>query len=287
MMYTTLMSATALREALQTSAPVSVFDCGFDLVKPEAGRSAYLAQHIPGAQYLHLDEDLSAAKNGRNGRHPLPTREAFAQRMRARGLNDHTQVVAYDTAGGMFAVRLWWMLRWIGHEAVAVLDGGWPAWQAAGGGTEAGTPSGPGAVPGTLTLRPSLVRTVAREDLMHNLHSAEHLVIDARSPDRFRGENETLDPVGGRIPGAVNRFFKDNLDPEGRFKPAVQLRAEFEALGSGRDAHRWVASCGSGVTACHNLLAMAVAGLEGAALYPGSWSEWSAWPDAPVATGAP
>ena len=262
---------------------VTVFDCSFDLFDPAAGRRAHEAGHVPGAQHIDLDRDLSGVKTGRNGRHPLPDRASFATRMQAFGLDDDTPVVAYDNAGGMYAARLWWMLRWAGHGTVAVLDGGLAGWKAAGG--EVVTVATPAAPAGTFSLRPSLVATVDRGALLDNLHNPARLVVDARAADRFRGENETLDPVGGRIPGAVNRFYRDNLGADGRFKPAAQLRAEYQAIAAGRAPESLVMQCGSGVTACHNLLALESAGLPGAALYPGSWSEWSAWPDAPIATG--
>jgi thiosulfate/3-mercaptopyruvate sulfurtransferase len=186
--------------------------------------------------------------------------------------------------GGMYAARLWWMLRWVGHGAAAVLDGGVGAWKAAGQALETTTPATPPA--GHFSLRPSLVSTIGYDELEANIDSQARLVLDARAPDRFRGENETLDPIGGHIPGAKNRLFRDNLGADGRFKPAAQLRSEFDAITGGLPASRLVNQCGSGVTACHNLLAMEVAGLTGAALYPGSWSEWSAQPGAPIATGA-
>jgi thiosulfate/3-mercaptopyruvate sulfurtransferase len=280
-----LLVQPAELDALVRAVPrrVAVLDCSFDLVNPAAGRRAHEAAHVPGARHVDLEADLSGAKTGRNGRHPLPERSDFAVRMRSFGLDDDTPVVAYDNAGGMYAARLWWMLRWAGHADVAVLDGGLAAWKAAG--LEVAT--GPAvAVPvGRFTLRPSLTTAVDRQALLDNLRRPARLVVDARAADRFRGENETLDPVGGRIPGAVNRFYRDNLGPDGRFKPASQLRADYEAVAAGRPPASLVMQCGSGVTACHNLLALEVAGLPGAALYPGSWSEWSAWPDAPIATG--
>jgi thiosulfate/3-mercaptopyruvate sulfurtransferase len=284
MSYTTLIQSPELDTLLRTAASRTVvFDCSFDLAKPAAGWQQHAAGHVPGAQYLSLDEDLSGARTGRNGRHPLPSREGFAERLAARGVADDSQVVVYDAAGGMYAARAWWMLRWAGHEAVALLDGGLAGWTAAGLPLETTPPAPRGR--GGFTLRPSLAASVDREALRAQLDSSARLVVDARASDRFRGENETLDPIGGHIPGARNRFFRDNLGPDGRFKPAAQLRAEFDAVTGGRAAAEVVQSCGSGVTACHNLLAMEVAGLSGAALYPGSWSEWSAWPDAPIATG--
>ncbi|AZG07489.1 sulfurtransferase [Pigmentiphaga sp. H8] len=284
MSFSTLISAQALHALLQSSSPAVVCDCSFDLADTGAGERAHAAAHIPGARYIHLDRDLSGAKTGNNGRHPLPRREDFAGLMARLGVSDTTQVVCYDTAGGAMAARLWWLLRWAGHEAVAVLDGGLAAWREAGYPLESGQPAAP--APGTFTLRPPLVATATYEDVRANLDApAPRLVVDARAPDRFRGQNETLDAVGGHIPGAANRFLRDNLQPDGRFKPAAQLRSEFEAVLGGTPADRVISQCGSGVTACHNLLAMEVAGLSGAVLYPGSWSEWSSRPGSPIATG--
>lgn len=285
--WTTLISCADLHALRQDPGRHSVLiDCSFDLADPAAGRAAYHQSHLPGAFYLHLDNELSGEKTGRNGRHPLPDPDALTARLRALGVNDDTQVVVYDAQGGMYAARAWWLLRWIGHEAVAVLDGGKQAWVAAGLPLESGTTPEPEAhAGGNLTRRPSLAGTVDADTLMANLQSPSLLVVDARAPDRFRGENETLDPVGGHIPGAVNRCFKDNLQPDGRFKPAEALRGEFGGVLGATPAERAVMQCGSGVTACHNLLALEVAGLSGAALYPGSWSEWCADPARPVATG--
>jgi thiosulfate/3-mercaptopyruvate sulfurtransferase len=267
----------------QASANVLIADCSFELTDPSAGRRAYEAGHLPGAVYVHLEESLSAPKTGRNGRHPLPERADFARRMAALGADDDTLVVACDNAGGMYAARLWWMLRWAGHAACAVLDGGVAAWKAEGLPIEAGPPAARAA--GGFTLRNPLVTAVDYAAVRADLAQGERLVVDARAADRFRGENETLDPIGGHIPGARNRPFRDNLGADGRFKPAAALRAEFAQLLGDRPVSSVVSQCGSGVTACHNLLAMEVAGLHGAALYPGSWSEWSAQPGAPIATG--
>ena len=284
MPFDTLISADELAAVQSSGTALMLLDCSFELSDLQAGQRAYAAGHIPGARYLHLEHDLSTDKTGRNGRHPLPSRESFARTMAALGLHAGTQVVAYDNAGGMYAARLWWMLRWAGHQAVAVLDGGIAGWKASGRGLSTDAPA---ALPvGNFGLAPSLVSTVSYDEVRANLDAPGRLVLDARAPDRFRGENETMDPVGGHIPGARNRLFKDNLGPDGRFKPPAQLRQEFDAITGGRPASELINQCGSGVTACHNLLAMEVAGLRGAALYPGSWSEWSAQAGAPIATGA-
>ncbi|SSW66750.1 sulfurtransferase [Achromobacter agilis] len=284
-MYTTLIDVKDLARALAGPGRdgVLVLDCGFDLADPGAGRRQYEAGHIPGAAYVHLDDTLSGAKTGMNGRHPLPDRKAFAAALGALGASSATQIVAYDNAGGMYAARLWWLLRWIGHEAVAVLDGGIVAWKAAGQALSTAPPA-PRA-PGGLTARDGRQRTLTYGELRDALAAGDRVVLDARAPDRYRGENETMDKVGGHIPGARNRFFRDNLDADGRFLPPEQLRQAFTAHLDGRAPAAVINQCGSGVTACHNLLAMEIAGLTGAALYPGSWSEWSAQPDAPVTTG--
>lgn len=279
-----LIDPAELAQRLRSPAQRTlVADCRFDLSDPAAGRRAHRAGHLPGAVYWSLDDDLCGAKTGLNGRHPLPAREAFLARVAEAGADDDTLVVVYDDQGGPYAARAWWMLRWIGHREAAVLDGGLGAWTAAGLGLETEPPAP--RPPGRLTLGPALVQWVDRDGLLAALGRDERRVLDARAPDRFRGENETIDPVAGRIPGSLNRFFRDNLDASGRFKPAAQLRAEFDAVAGGVPASALVNSCGSGVTACHNLLALEIAGMQGAALYPGSWSEWSAWPDAPIARG--
>lgn len=282
MPYTTLISAADLSRHLQDASWV-VLDCRHDLADADAGRAAYAAGHIPDAQFAYLDTELSDKRAGPNGefrgRHPLPASNVFIETLRRWGVNHGSQVVAYDAHGGMFAARLWWMLRWVGHEAVAVLDGGLQTWLAHG------LPLSTEAVArqrGNVEPHHSRVTTVSVADVLANLSNSTHTLVDARSPERFRGKNETLDPVGGHIPGAKNRFFKDNLQADGRFKPAEQLHAEFGTLVAAPETG--IMQCGSGVTACHNLLAMEIAGLSGAALYPGSWSEWCADPSRPVAT---
>ena len=279
-----LIRAEALQARLANQPDgVLVVDCSFDLADPAAGRRAYEGGHIPGARYVGLEDTLSAPKTGRNGRHPLPDRARFATAMAALGADDDTLIVACDNAAGMYAARLWWMLRWCGHERTVVLDGGVAAWKADGLPLATGAPST--RQPGRFSLRAPLVSTIDYEGVKANIASGERLVLDARAPDRFRGENETLDPIGGHIPGARNRLFRDNLAADGRFKPADVLRREFAALFGARSPGTIVNQCGSGVTACHNLLAQEAAGLGGALLYPGSWSEWSAQPGAPIATG--
>ena len=298
-----LIDAAALRALLAPSTPSTpsasddllLLDCRFNLADAAAGEAAWQAGHITGALYAHLDRDLSGPKTGQgtpqfNGRHPLPTPQALADTLGAWGLRPETRVVAYDDAGGMFAARAWWLLRWLGHDRVQVLDGGWSAWLAAGGPVD--TLTAP-RTPCTFTPQVRSGWRVLADEVLASVQAPADApdrlqLLDARAPDRFGGENETLDPVGGHIPGAHNRFFQNNLC-EGRFKLAEVLREEFTALLQGQplDAAlpRLVHQCGSGVTACHNLVAMEVAGLTGAALYPGSWSEWCANPDRPVATG--
>jgi thiosulfate/3-mercaptopyruvate sulfurtransferase len=283
-MHTTLIEAADLAKHV-TDMDWVILDCRHDLLNPDAGRDGFAIGHIQNAQFANVDTDLSGPKVGADGkfhgRHPLPDRAVLIETLRNWGINDNTQVVAYDAHGGMFAARVWWMLRWIGHSAVAVLDGGLAAWQSAGLPLVTPVASRPR---GNIAEKPTLTHMVSVADVVDNLASKARTVIDARAPDRFRGENETIDPVGGHIPGAKNRFFKDNLGADGRFKPGTQLKQEFSTLID--SAPHAILQCGSGVTACHNLLAMEVAGLHGAALYPGSWSEWCSDPARPVATGA-
>jgi len=277
MSFTTLISATDLARHIRDKNFVIV-DCRYDITDPDAGRTAFLEGHIQGAQFAHLDADLSNKSPGPNGEfrghHPLPEPDAFMATLRRWGINQDSQVVVYDAQGGMFAARLWWMLRWVGHEAVAVLDGGFQAWHAQGQSLSTDTTA---AVQGNIALRPSLAATVDVNDVFANLSSKQRTVVDARPPNRFHGQDQTL---GGHIPGAKNRFFKDNLLVDGRFKSPEQLRTEFAAVITTPQAS--IMQCGSGAAACHNLLAMEVAGLSGAVLYPGSWSEWCANPARPV-----
>jgi len=278
-MHATLISATDLAAHIADPKWVIV-DCRHDLMDLSAGRAAYNAGHLPGARFADMETQLSGAKYDEHGlfkgRHPLPEQTALTGTLRNWGIDDDTQVVAVDAHGGMYAARLWFLLRWVGHQAVAVLDGGMQAWEALGRPLDTAIPA---PKPGAITLQPALVATLdASQVLVHGN------IVDARAPDRFRGENETMDPVGGHIPGAKNRFFKDNLARDGKFKDAAQLRAELAPLVG--DAASSVMQCGSGVTACHNLLALEVAGMPGARLYPGSWSEWVSDPKRPVATGS-
>lgn len=279
--FTTLISAAELRAALAAGRETVLVDTSFDLADVNAGEASWRAGHLPGALYLHLDRDLCGEKTGHNGRHPLPTRGAFAATLGRCGITPATQVVAFDAQGGMYAARLWWMLRWMGHEAVAVLDGGVAAWTAGGAALVTETPTPQAAPP--YPERPPLAETMTADALAAELGRVR--LLDARAAERFRGDVEPLDAAAGHIPGALNRFFKDNLGADGRFKPAAQLRADFAALLGMHGAPATVHQCGSGVTACHNLLAMEHAGLTGSRLYPGSWSEWSSDPARPVARG--
>jgi len=277
---TPLVSTAQLMAARAAGASPLIIDCSFDLADAAAGERAFAQAHLPGAVYAHLDRDLAGAKTGRNGRHPLPARADWAATLARLGVTPARAVVVYDAQGGMYAARAWWMLRWLGHRAVSVLDGGLGAWTAAGGALETGAVE-PVAAATAYPEGDSLVATVDADALLKSLGRVT--LLDARAGERYRGEVEPLDARAGHIPGARSRFFKDNLDAQGRFRPADQLRAAFTAFGSA--PAQVVHQCGSGVTACHNLLAMEVAGLSGSALYPGSWSEWSSDPARPVALG--
>jgi thiosulfate/3-mercaptopyruvate sulfurtransferase len=280
-MFQTLITATALAAQLGDPAWI-VVDVRHDLAQPDHwGDAQYRTAHLPGARFAHIDRDLSAPKTGRNGRHPLPPPDVCAARFGALGIGPGCQVVAYDQNNGMFAARLWWMLRWLGHDAVAVLDGGIDAWQREGRPVTADVAA--------VLPRPFIVSTLRRTadaaEIAAALGSSALMVVDARAPERFRGEVEPLDPVAGHIPGAVNRPYALNVTADGRFRPASELRSAFLQLVAGQAVDRVVHQCGSGVTACHNILAMEIAGLGGTRLYPGSWSEWCADPARPVALG--
>jgi thiosulfate/3-mercaptopyruvate sulfurtransferase len=280
-MFTTLISTAELASRLGNHE-LAIVDVRHDLARPEQwGEDQYRAAHIPGAVFAHLDRDLSAPKTGKNGRHPLPSPEAVAATFGRLGIATTSQVVVYDQQQAMYASRVWWMLRWLGHEAVAVLDGGFDKWQREGRPVTADVPT---VMPATFAVR-RVVPTVDAPTILASLPTHSLVVVDARSPDRFRGEAEPFDPVAGRIPGAVNRPASQNLAADFTFKPAAELRGDFERLLAGASPDRVVHSCGSGVTACHNLLAMEVAGFGATKLYPGSWSEWCADPSRPIAKG--
>lgn len=280
MTWTTLITVDELAEHIDRCL---VVDGRHDLADPAAGRRQHDEGHLPGAVFVSMDHDLAGPKGPRTGRHPMPSRELIRERLAAIGLSDTTQLIVYDGGNGM-AGRLWWMARWIGHGAVAVLDGGIAAWRRAGYPVVA-EPTAPRA-PGELTLRSPLATLADADETGRAAADTSRRVLDARPAERYRGEIEPIDPVAGHIPGALNRPWGLNVREDGRFKPAPVLRAEFDALLSGRAPQAVVNSCGSGVSACMNLLAMAHAGLPGAALYAGSWSEWITDPARPVRTGA-
>ena len=279
-MFRTLITPADLAAHL-TDEQWAVIDCRFDLTDPAKGEQLYLDSHIPGAHYAHLDRDLSGQKTGQNGRHPLPTAEQMCARFGALGIGPTTQVIAYDADTGMYAARLWWMLRYMGHDAAAVLDGGLSRWGREGhalrGGREQWRPA-------TFVGAPRESWRLDAEDVRQHLHDRSRVLVDARAETRFRGENETLDKQAGHIPGARNYFFQHNL-AENSFKSPEQLREQWQAVLGAAAPEQVVMYCGSGVTACHNLLALEHAGLHGARIYPGSWSEWSSDPDRPIATG--
>ena len=260
-----------------------VIDTRHELTNPETGPRVYAEGHIPGAYFMHVDHDLAAPRTGTNGRHPLPDLAEFAAKLNQRGVAPGKQVVVYDDLGGNYAVRLWWMLKWLGHDRVALLDGGYPLWVKEG---RPVTREVPAPRKGAFVPRPHLGDVVDAHFVERFAKSPEGAVVDARAAERFTGKQETIDPVAGHVPGALNRFWKDNLEPDGRFKAASKLRPEFEALLGSRAPSQVVHMCGSGVTACHNLFAMELAGMPGSRLYPGSWSEWVADASRPVATGS-
>ena len=260
-----------------------IVDCRFDLANPNAGYEQYRSGHIPGARYAHLNQDLSGPITPSTGRHPLPPLEEFARRLGAWGIDERSQVIAYDDAGGAIAARLWWMLHWVGHEAAAVLNGGLKAWLAAGLPLEVDERR---PTPATFVARPRAEQAVTLDELVPALADRSVVLVDARSADRFAGQNETLDPVAGHVPGARNHPFMSNLDAERRFLPTHVLRERWSKTLADASADRVVTMCGSGVTACHDLLALQIAGFSGARLYPGSWSEWIRDARRPIATGS-
>jgi thiosulfate/3-mercaptopyruvate sulfurtransferase len=283
MEYTTLISVQELRPHLNDPDWLIV-DCRFDLDKPDWSQSAYLESHIPGAVYVDLEQDLTAPMDGFNGRHPLPSVKNMSGLFSRLGIGEGTQVVAYDDAGGPFAARLWWSLRFLGHDAVAVLDGGIDAWKGEGLPMRSDRESRPSS---SFQPAPRPDMLVKVDQVLASLEDADALLLDSRSPERYRGEQEPRDPVAGRIPGARNRYWQDNLDAEGLFKPSHILKDEFELRLAGIAPENVIVYCGSGVTASHNMLALEHAGIRGPRLYGGSWSEWCADSSRPIASGTP
>jgi thiosulfate/3-mercaptopyruvate sulfurtransferase len=278
MAWTTIIGTAALAEHLSDPAFVIV-DCRYNLDNEAWGAQQYTNAHIPGAVYAHLGHDLAGAKTGRNGRHPLPETNALRATFGRLGIDGGVQVVAYDQDTGMYASRLWWLLRWLGHDAVAVLDGGFAAWIAEGHPTSAGDER---RTPRSFTGTPRAGMALSADDVAAVRHTPGWRIVDARAPERYRGETEPIDKVAGHIPGAVNHFFKWNLDDRGAFRSPDEIRARLHETVGDVPPGQIVCYCGSGVTACHNLLALEHAGLHGAKLYPGSWSEWSSDPSRPI-----
>ena len=296
--FTTLIDAASLQAAIagpRSGSALVILDCRFDLTAPRAGERDYLQGHIPGARYVDLNRDLSAPISPMSGRHPLPDPQRMAARFADLGVRGHSQVVLYDAANGSFAARGWWLLRWLGHSKAAVLDGGMKAWRAAGAPIESG-----GAVPlpaeaaadarlgDAVAAEPAVPRVdegavVSSARLLALVEDGRHLLVDARAPERFAGTVEPIDPVAGHVPGAVNHPFEANMGEDGRFLPPAELERRWRERLAGVSPSDTIAMCGSGVTACHNLLAMQIAGLAGARLYAGSWSEWIRDPARPVA----
>jgi thiosulfate/3-mercaptopyruvate sulfurtransferase len=288
-MFTTLISVPQLQSLRSSGQAHLVFDCSFDLTQPDAGTAMFHEAHIPGAVYAHLDTALSAKGDrtltgaASGGRHPLPSRESFAAWLGSVGFENTMQAVIYDRQGANYCGRLWWMLKWAGHDNVAVLDGGLQAWQAAGGAVQGGAEAAPVTTP--FALHDPLATLVDVSTVERNMGRASQTIVDARGAPRFRGEVEPLDPAAGHIPGALNRPFTQNIGADGYFKSAEVLRSEINALLGQRDAATVVHHCGSGVSAVPNILAMEIAGLGRTALFAGSWSEWCSDPTRPVAQG--
>ena len=279
--WTTLVQAETLAIALGRP-DLAIVDCRFSIQNPGAGESAYLTAHLPGAVYAHLDRDLSNISKQGVGRHPWPDAETFTAKLGEWGISPQTQVIAYDDGEGAHAARFWFLMRELGHEKVAVLDGGWKRWTSIGLPVDSSVKK---PIPTKYTGKFDASRLLDADDVQQRLAAGE-VLIDARGADRFRGENETIDRVAGHVPGAVSRPFPTNLDDHGRFKTPMQLADEFRALLAGKTAEETMVMCGSGVTACHHLLAMERAGLRGARLYTGSWSGWISDPSRGIATGA-
>lgn len=280
--FTTLIDCATLASQLERD-DVAIFDCRFELGNPGWGESEYAREHIPGAQYLHLDRDMSGPITARTGRHPLPEPQVFARRIAALGAGAGMQLVAYDQGNGAYAARFWWLCRWIGIRNVAALDGGIAAWRAAGLPLENVVRTPRSRQLAVNLAGNMLVDSDAVDDLRRRPGT---LLVDARGADRYAGRNETIDPVAGHVPGARNLPFTGNLGSDGKFLPPEQLRRRWATLLGSQPPSSLVAMCGSGVTACQNLLALEHAGLPGARLYAGSWSEWIRDPRRPVATGA-
>jgi thiosulfate/3-mercaptopyruvate sulfurtransferase len=281
MAFTTLISTSALASHMDDQA-YAIVDCRYKLDDGSWGEREHAADHIPGAIYADLGHDLAGPRTGTNGRHPLPDAHVLAQTLGRLGIMSGVQVVAYDQENGMYASRLWWLLRWLGHDAVAVLDGGFAKWKAEGRPTRGGAER---REPRDFTGVPRDGMAVGVNDVVSRLGTPERRLVDARAPERYRGENEPIDKQPGHIPGAANHFFQWNLDAQGLFRTPEELRARLKESIGDTPADRVVCYCGSGVTACHNLLALEHAGLTGAKLYAGSWSEWSADPARPVEKG--
>ena len=285
MIHTTLIGAADL--AKLTGRPgVAVVDCRFDLASPNTGRESYVSAHIPGAGFADLNRDLSGPIGAQTGRHPLPEADRLAERLGQLGIGDDTQVIAYDAGNGAFAARLWWLLRWLGHRQVAVLDGGFAAWTALGAATESGDRPDGARAHARLTSRVAADAWLTSEQVLAALEERGRLLVDARAPERFEGKVEPLDAVAGHVPSAVNFPYLRNLREDGRFLAADELRERWLRLLGDTKSSEVIAMCGSGVTACHNLLAMEAAGLPGAKLYAGSWSEWIRDPSRAVAQGS-
>lgn len=277
----TLVSVEQLRGHLHDPR-WCIVDVRHDLFDADAGIRAYQAGHIPNAVFAGIDTQLSGEKSGFNGRHPLPPRDELVETFRGWGINSDSQIVAYDAQGGQFASRLWWLARWLGHARVALLDGGWPKWL---NDTHLSSQQLVKRVRGNFTASESMMPLATVDQVLQSLDSQDRMLLDARTAERFRGEQEPIDPVAGHIPGARNRPWQQNLNSDQTFKSARELRSEFEALLNQRTPDQITHQCGSGVTACHSVFAMELAGLPGSALYGGSWSEWIADPARPVATG--